>query len=277
MPSIVITGVSTGIGKACAELFARNGWQVIGTARDSLRLAEINWPGDVVVEPLDLSIGGSGAAFGARLLEQYGAPDVLLNNAGTLQFGSIEDTLATEIESIFRINVFEQIALIKALVPAMRERGSGTIANVTSLGGRMTFPFFATYNASKHALEGFSEGLWHELKPFGIRVIVIEPGFVETAIWSKALPLSADQLDASEPYRSAQLQMMQFEAAITNRTSAATAAEEIYRAVRDPVDRMRYPIAAYARSILAARRLLGDSRMMRFFHRRWMGSDAQGG
>lgn len=140
MPSIVITGVSTGIGKACAELFARNGWQVIGTARDSLRLAEINWPGDVVVEPLDLSIGGSGAAFGARLLEQYGAPDVLLNNAGTLQFGSIEDTLATEIESIFRINVFEQIALIKALVPAMRERGSGTIANVTSLGGRMTSP-----------------------------------------------------------------------------------------------------------------------------------------
>ncbi len=274
MRSILITGVSSGIGHACAELFAREGWRVIGTARTPGELADRVWPGDVALEALDLAVQGSGAELGARVIERYGVPDVLLNNAGMLQFGAVEDTSAEEIEHLFRVNVFEQIGLAMSLVPAMRQRGSGTIANVTSLGGRITFPFFGTYNASKHALEGFSEGLWHELKPFGIRVIAIEPGFVETAIWGKALPSSADALDVSEPYRAYQLAMMRFETSINDRTAPAKAANEIRRAIEDSGDRMRYPVAAYARPILAARRLLGDQRVMRFFHKRWMGTDA---
>lgn len=273
MPRILVTGVSSGIGKACAEHFARQGWDVVGTVRDPARMAEEPWPGpgSVSLEALDLSRAGAGAELGERVIERYGCPDVLLNNAGMLQFGSVEDTDPVLIEQLFRVNVFEQIGLAMALVPAMRERGSGTIANVTSLGGRLTFPFFATYNATKHALEGFSEGLWHELQPFGIRVKVIEPGFVETAIWGKVLPEDPSLLEASAPYRDYQIAMVGFEASITNRTSPADSAVEIWDAVTEQSDRLRYPVAAYARPILRARRLLGELRVMRFFHQRWMG------
>lgn len=275
MPSILITGVSSGIGRACAERFAREGWRVIGTVRDPERMAGATWPGEVVLESFDLDARGAGAELGRRIVDVHGCPDVLLNNAGMLQFGSVEDTEPEQIERLFRVNVFEQIALAMALVPAMRQRGSGVIANVTSLGGRMTFPFFATYNATKHALEGFSEGLWHELQPFGIRVKAIEPGFVETAIWGKVLPSSPEDVDASPPYRAYQMAMQGFESSITDRTPPAQAAEEIWRAVNDGSDRLRYPVAAYTRPLLLARRVLGELRVMRFFHKRWMGESAR--
>jgi len=274
VPTILITGVSSGIGKACAERFARAGWTVIGTVRDLSRAAGEAWPGRVVLEELDLDEPGAAAALGRRVLEAHGCPDVLLNNAGMLQFGAVEDTSPELIEQLFRVNVFEQVALTKALVPAMRERGSGVIANVTSLGGRLTFPFFASYNATKHALEGYSEGLWHELKPFGIRVKAIEPGFVETAIWGKALPSTAEDVDASPPYRDFQLAMLRFEASIAKRTPPDETAEEIWRAVNDGSDRLRYPVSAYARPLIAARRLFGELRVMRLLHGRWMGPNA---
>jgi NAD(P)-dependent dehydrogenase (short-subunit alcohol dehydrogenase family) len=268
MAKVLITGVSTGIGRACAEHFASKDWTVVGTVREPERLRDIDWPGDVQIEALDLDREGAGAEFAGRVLDSHGCPDVIINNAGVLQFGPIEHASPAEVRRIFRVNVFEQIGLAYGFVPAMRERGSGTIANITSLGGRMVFPFFAVYNASKHAIEGFSEGMWHELMPFGIRVKVIEPGFVETAIWGKAL---GDAAARPEEYRERMTAMEGFEGSIKDRTPPARAAEEIWRAVQDPSDRLRYPIAAYARPILRARRLLGDRFMMRFFHKRWMG------
>jgi NAD(P)-dependent dehydrogenase (short-subunit alcohol dehydrogenase family) len=230
----------------------------------------------VHLEALELAEEGSGVALAARVLERWGCPDVVVNNAGSLQFGPVEAVGPDEMERLFRINVFEQVALAYGFVPAMRERGSGTIVNVTSLGGRMTFPFFSVYNATKHALEGLSEGMWHELSPFGIRVKAVEPGFVETAIWGKVLPTSADELDVPAPYREAMLSMLTFEHAITDRTPPAKAAEEIVRAIADPSDRLRYPVAAYARPILRTRRILGDRFMMRFFHKKWLGDVGKG-
>ncbi len=211
---------------------------------------------------------GAAPSSQPRVLERHGCPDIIINNAGVLQFGPIEFASAAEVRRIFRVNVFEQLDLAYGFVPAMRERGSGTIVNVTSLGGRMVFPFFGVYNASKHALEGFSEGMWHELKPFGIRVKVIEPGFVETAIWGKVL---GDKAAKPEEYRELMEAMERFEGSITDRTSPTKAAEEIWQAAQDPSDRLRYPIAAYARPILRARQLLGDGFMMRFFGKRWAG------
>lgn len=278
MPTILITGVSTGIGRASAEKFAREGWRVIGTVRDPGRAATTEWPGDVRLEALDLGVPGSAQALADAVLANYGCPDVVLNNAGTLQFGPIEDLTPQELEQLFQINVFGQIQLIQGLLPSMRERRSGTIANVTSLGGRIVFPFFAGYNATKWALEGFSEGLWHELKPFGIRVIAIEPGFVETAIWGKVLPQDDASLPGRAEYRPYVSAMRRFEGSITDRTSPEGCAEEIWQAVTDTGDRLRYPVAAYARPIVAARRWLGDRRVMRFFHDRWMGveKDSEG-
>lgn len=270
MSSILVTGVSSGIGLACANHYAGLGWDVTGTVRDTS--APIQALDErVVLESLDLSTPGSATALAGRVLAGRGCPDVLLNNAGMVQFGAIEDVSASDFERIFQVNLFGQLELIRALLPAMRERGSGTIANVTSLGGTMTFPFFGAYNSTKWALEGVSEGLWHELAPFGIRVKAIEPGYVETAIWGKALPAQDSDMGGSEAYRPYLRSMLGFEAAITERTSPQAAAAEIASAIGDTSDRLRYPVAAYARPITRARRLLGAQRMMRFFHKRWMG------
>lgn len=272
MPSILITGVSTGIGRAVAELFESRGWDVVGTVRDAARYEDAKLPGtSVALETLDLSIDGSAQQLATRVLESSGCPDVVLNNAGSLSFAPIETTDAAEMRQLFEINVFQQVVLASAFIPAMRERGSGQLVFVSSLGGLMTFPFFGTYNASKHALEGFAEGLWHELRPFGIRVKAIEPGFVETAIWGKVLPDSPETLEAPAPYLDAMRSMLAFEASISDRTPSDKAAEEVFSAIEDGSDRLRYPVAAYARPILRARRLLGDQRLIHFFHKRWLG------
>lgn len=268
MPSILITGVSSGIGRACAHLFAAEGWKVVGTVR---RDPDEPFPEGLTLEQLDLAVPGSAQSLAQRVLATHGCPDVLLNNAGLLAFGPLEEMGSSEIETLYQVNVFGPLELITAIVPAMRERGSGTIVNVTSLGGRMVFPYFAAYNSTKWALEAISEGLWHELRPFGIRVKVIEPGFVETPIWEKALPRDGDEVRAGSPYARSMRAMLAFEAAIGRRTTPERAAEEIRDAIVDPTDRLRYPVAAYARSLLLARRVFGDTAFMRFFHKRWVG------
>lgn len=270
MAHILITGVSTGIGNACGRLFAASGWQVTGAVRDTSRVPE-GWPEEAALEALDLAIPGAASELGRRVIAEHGCPDVLLNNAGMLQFGPVEDISADELRELYQVNVFGQLELIQALIPAMRERGSGQIVNVTSLGGRIVFPFFAGYNSTKWALEGISEGLWHELKPFGIRVKAIEPGFVETAIWGKVLPDSDERLPGREEYRPYVRSMRAFEASITDRTTPDACAREILSVVEDDGDRLRYPVAAYARAIAGARRWAGDQAEMRFFHERWMG------
>jgi NAD(P)-dependent dehydrogenase (short-subunit alcohol dehydrogenase family) len=274
VPSILITGVSSGIGHACANLYAQRGWRVAGTVRDASKRPD-GLDEAVALLSLDLAVPGSAASAADNVLAQAGCPDVLLNNAGILQFCALEDVSNEDLENIFQVNLFGQMELIRGLLPAMRERGSGTIANVTSLGGTMTFPFFAAYNSTKWALEGLSEGLWHELKPFGIRVKAVEPGFVETTIWGKALPgrrgarTDPGGTEAYQPYLRS---MLDFEAAITDRTPPDAVAVEIAAAIDDASDRLRYPVGAYARPIVRARRVLGGQFMMRFFHRRWMGS-----
>ena len=272
MPSILITGVSSGIGKAAAARFAGVSWRVIGTVRDPEREQAGATPAGVRLKALDLNEPASIDRLAAEVLADLGgAPDVLLNNAGMLLFKSVEDTTQEEFRRVFQVNVFGQVQLIDAFLPAMRERGSGLIANVTSLGGRLTFPFFAAYNSSKHALEGISEGLWHELKPFGIRVKAIEPGYVDTPIYKKAGVNVAGADLGSPAYQRSMSAMLRFEKGITKRTSPEAAAEEVWKAVNDPSDRLRYPIAAYARPLIAARRLAGDMTVMKVMHERWMG------
>jgi len=188
-----------------------------------------------------------------------------------LQFGPLECYSGEELELLYRVNVLGQMELVRPFLPSMRARGSGVIANVTSLGGLLVFPFFAAYNSTKWALEGVSEGLWHELKPFGIRVKAIEPGFVETAIWGKVLPDVGEPIDGVGAYQPYMEAMRSFEKSITARTTPQAAAEEVFSAVTDESDRLRYPVAAYARPMSRARRLMGDRAFMRFFHKRWMG------
>ncbi|MDO8880404.1 MAG: SDR family oxidoreductase [Coriobacteriia bacterium] len=271
MPSILITGVSSGLGHALAVKAHAEGWRVFGTVRDNQHPETYDLPAEVTLYRLDLRFSRALEALAGRFMAENGLPpDVLVNNAGYTMYSPVEESDPQATRDIFQVNTFAPVELTRAFLPAMRTRGSGTIVNVTSLGGRIVFPFFTTYNASKHALEGFSEGLWHELKPFGIRVKAVEPGYVDTPIY-RAMEERAEPTGPYAPFLTA---MNAFSRGVTDRTSPADAAGEVWVAITDSSDRLRYPVAAYARPLLAARRLLGDRRVMRFMHRRWMGRDS---
>ncbi|MBN1192753.1 MAG: SDR family oxidoreductase [Coriobacteriia bacterium] len=269
MPSILITGVSSGLGHALVRRAHSAGWRTFGTVRDERGPVELELPADVSVYRLELKFPNAVKAFAERFVAENGPPDVLVNNAGYVIYGPVEEVSAESLRDIFQVNAFSAVELISAMVPAMRNRGSGLVVNVTSLGGRFVFPFFSVYNSTKHAMEGFSEGLWHELKPFGIRVKVVEPGYIETPIY-KAMD---ERARPTGPYARYLEAMNAFGEGVRKRTSPEEAADEVWRVIVDPSDRLRYPVAAYARPLLAARRLVGERRFMSFMHRRWMGED----
>lgn len=267
-PAAIITGVSSGIGQALAVKMRQNGWRVIGTARDVERARACEWPEGMEIAELDLNRSESITAFAEVVLAQE-TPDILVNNAGALQFDAIEDLGQTEIEALFQTNVLGPMQLTTALIPAFRKRGSGLIVNISSLSGIMLFPFYGLYGMTKHALEAMSETLWYELRPFGVRVKLVEPGFVETPIWSKG---GADliSIDPSSPYASRQALMVELERGMARRT-CAKAADQIWKAMNDDSNRLRYPICGAGPPALA-RRFLGPNVQMGVVLRMWMRS-----
>lgn len=266
MPSILITGVSSGIGRALALRAHAAGWQVSGTTRENTTAEESGLPAGITVYRFEPHFPHAVSAFAQRVLADSGAPDVLVHNPGSVLHGPLEEASAEELRDLFQMNVLAAVELTTALLPAMRQRGSGTIVNVSSVGGRFPLPFFTASNATQHALEALSEGLWHELKPFGIRVKVIELGLVEAAA-EISLP-HAEPAGPYAPYLSA---MDAFLEGATKRTSPEDAADEVWAAIMDPSSRLRYPVGAYARRLLRARALFGGA-FMRFMHGRWMRS-----
>ncbi len=179
--TVLVTGASSGIGQVIAQLLTERGFTVYGTSRK---------PTGTLV-PLDVRSDDSVRAC----LDRVGKIDVLVNNAGYTLMGSAEETSIEEAKGQLETNFFGVVRMVNAVLPAMRKAGAGKIVNVGSLAGITAIPFGAFYTASKFALEGYSEALWHELRPLGINVILIEPGFVHTPIGEKtqiaAKPLSA--------------------------------------------------------------------------------------
>jgi NAD(P)-dependent dehydrogenase (short-subunit alcohol dehydrogenase family) len=182
MPVALITGSSTGIGCAAAIHFARNGYETYATMRspdaggDAIRrVAEAE---GLPIQTLALDVESDAsvhAAVGAAR-ERSGAIDVLVNNAGIGWGGPIEETSDADLKKVFETNFFGALRMVRAVLPQMRERGDGAIINVTSLGGRVTFPSTGPYCATKHALEAASEALAMEVAPYGVRVAIVEPG-----------------------------------------------------------------------------------------------------
>lgn len=268
VPTMLITGVSSGIGNALVRrVAAEPGWTVIGTVRTVKPPSEHGLPDATFLYSFEASDADAAAALAGRILAEHGCPDVIVNNAGYVLYGPVEETPLERIRDLYQVNVFSPISLIQEFLPTMRSRGSGTIVNVTSLGGRLVFPFFTNYNSTKHAMEGYSEGLWHELKPFGIRVKAVEPGYVATPIY-RAMD---DRAKPTGPYAKSLSAMNRFSESITNRSTPEQAAEETWRAISDASDKLRYPIAAYARVMVRARALVGSMTFMRFMNRQWLG------
>jgi NAD(P)-dependent dehydrogenase (short-subunit alcohol dehydrogenase family) len=187
MSVVLITGCSSGFGMLAALEFARQGDTVYATMRNTTKAGRL-WTGAeaarVSVEVLELDVTDSISIDAAikEIVRREGRIDVLVNNAGIGTHGPIEDYDDQEVLAIFETNVFGVIRVTRAILPQMRSQGSGTIVTVGSLAGKVTAPFGGVYSASKQAVEALSDALYYELHPFGIRVVLIEPGGFETAI-----------------------------------------------------------------------------------------------
>ena len=194
---VLITGVSSGIGRAAAEAFARRGCRVFGTVRASAAAEPL--PGVTLVE-MDVRDDASVRLAIAGVIEQAGWIDVLVNSAGVTLLGATEETSVDEARSLFDTNLFGILRTTQAVLPSMRARRSGRIVNVSSVLGFLPAPYMGLYAASKHAVEGLSETLDHEVRKFGIRVALVEPSFTRTNLDRNA-PQAANQLPAYDAER----------------------------------------------------------------------------
>ncbi len=196
-PVVLITGVSSGIGRVTAGKFAEQGCRVFGTVRNTAKALAI--PGVTLIE-MDIRDDASIARGIQTIIQQAQRIDVLVNSAGMTLLGAAEATSIAEAQTLFDTNLFGLLRVIKAVLPHMREQRSGRIVNVSSVLGFLPAPYMALYSASKHAVEGLSETLDHEVRQFGIRIALVEPSFTKTN-----LDLNAPQTASRIPDYDAEL------------------------------------------------------------------------
>lgn len=194
---VVVTGVSSGIGRATAETFVKRGCKVFGTVRNTTNAQSI--PGVVLIE-MDVRDDGSVQRGFQTIIAQAKRIDVLINSAGVTLLGATEETSLAEAQSLFDTNVFGILRTTQAALPHMRAQRSGRIVNVSSVLGFLPAPYMGLYSASKHAVEGMSETLDHEVRKFGIRVVLVEPSYTKTNLDLNA-PHAASKIAAYDDER----------------------------------------------------------------------------
>ncbi|HET8976391.1 MAG TPA: SDR family NAD(P)-dependent oxidoreductase [Solirubrobacterales bacterium] len=188
---VLITGCSTGIGRATAEMLGRAGWNVYATARRPETIAGLGSAGCKTLA-LDVTDEGSMTQAVERVQDEGGAVGALVNNAGYSQSGAIETIPMDSVRRQFETNVFGLMRMCQLVLPGMRDAGSGRIVNVSSMGGKLTFPGGGVYHATKHAVEAISDALRFEVAGFGVDVVVIEPGLIRTAFGETAVGTIAE-------------------------------------------------------------------------------------
>ena len=261
-PSVLITGASSGMGRATAEHFARKGWRVFATARNPeaaaplLALArEKGWALSVPV--LDVTSDDSVArAVSEALAATGGRMDALINNAGYFAFGALEETTPDELRAQLETNVIGVHRVTRAVLPSMRARGTGAVVTIGSVSGRVALPMAGPYHTSKWALEGMIEALRYELIPFGIRVTLIEPGPFKTPFHSKEV-LAALSRRPDSPYAPL-LAAYRRQFGKLARAELEPLIEVIYRAATLPDPRLRWPTGPTALTAGRLRSLVPD-------------------
>lgn len=250
MARILITGCSTGFGRATTVELTKRGHEVLATARRAETLDELD-----CAEKLRLDVDDDASV--ADAMASAGRIDALVNNAGFGITGPIEHVPLHEFRRMFETNVLGAVRMIQAVLPQMRERGSGTIVNVTSLAGLVTPPTGGAYSATKHALEAVSEALHYEVGHFGIRVALVEPGFFETEFQGKEARFGLDD----PPYDELDRQWASAFERLQGGEPAA-GAEPVAQVIADAVDgtekKLRWPVGADAETVLAARTSMDD-------------------
>ena len=258
MASVLITGSSSGIGLATALAFGRAGHQVHATMRDLSRGDELRKTVEqeklpISISPLDVDSDSSVRDAVARVLRESGPIDVLVNNAGFAPIGSVEETPLGVFRAVMETNYFGVIRCIQAVLPSMRERRSGCIINVSSISGRIAMAPMTPYQASKFALEGLSEGLAQELKPFNIRVAIVEPGIIDTP----AARLIADYHSHSS-YPHEQRFAALFPASLQTERPASMVGQTILEIAESGTWQLRHPAGPDGAAFLDWRKSLND-------------------
>jgi short-subunit dehydrogenase len=256
----LVTGASSGIGEATARKLLASGYIVYGAARRVERMAKLAEDG-VRILTMDVTDDASMVAGIEAIIADTGRVDVLVNNAGYGSYGALEDVPISEAKYQFEVNIFGLARLTQLVLPHMRAQGSGHIVNVSSVGGKIYEPLGGWYHATKFAVEGLSDSLRLELAPFGIRVIVIEPGAIATE-WSA---IAADGLVKTSG-TTAYAELARNGAAMLNMTdgnprlasSPTVVADAIAKAVSKRRPRTRYAVGGGAKPVLALRRALPD-------------------
>jgi len=248
-----VTGTSSGFGRSIVEELIERGDRVVATARDPRTLTDLvaRAPERVLALQLDVTKPEEIRSAVASAVERFGAIDVLVNNAGYSVVGALEETSEVELRAVFEPMFFGAVAMTQAVLPQMRERRSGTIVQITSVGGVVTAPGFGPYCAAKHALEAVSEALAAEIAPFGVRVLIVEPGAFRTRLFGSAframptLPAYAESVGATRAY-------VEKEAG-GQAGDPAKAARAILDAVGAGAPNLRLPLGADAVSAIRAK------------------------
>lgn len=241
--TVLITGCSSGFGKTSAELFLARGWNVVATMRSPQPgLFEPNER--LLVTALDVTRPASIAAALAAGIARFGALDVLVNNAGIGLFGAHEAVSDEVVRQVFETNTFGVMAANRAVIPHFRERGAGTIVNVTSSVGIAPMPLVAVYTASKYAIEGFSQSLAYELAPLGVRVKIVQPGLSPATSFAANSGGRCDNTIPAAYAGHAGRYMQSMQNYPTAYTMAQDVGEAVFAAATDGRDQLRYPAGA---------------------------------
>jgi NAD(P)-dependent dehydrogenase (short-subunit alcohol dehydrogenase family) len=262
MSVVLITGSSTGIGMETALHLAGKGHRVYASMRnvdggDELRTAAAERKVSVELLRLDVNNEPSVDQAVAELLDREGRIDVLVNNAGIAPLGPLENLDDATVTRVLDTNVLGVLRCVRAVLPSMRKQRSGTIVNVSSVAGHIATVCSGIYVASKFALEGLSEVLAQEVRPFGIHVAIVEPGFIVTPIFGKALSELSSY--AESPYPGAvKIANDLFTNGQQTGGTVGSVAETIEEAINDKTSRLRYPVGDEARAVLAARANMTD-------------------
>jgi NAD(P)-dependent dehydrogenase (short-subunit alcohol dehydrogenase family) len=264
MATILVTGCSTGIGLATALAFGRAGHTVAAAMRNPARAPELadlaardQLP--VTVFTMDVDSDSSVSASITRIVEAIGPIDVLVNNAGIERMGSIEQLPMADFRAVMETNYFGVIRCVQAVLPAMRSRRSGCIINIASVAGQIAMSPMASYTASKYALEALSECLAQEVKPFGIRVAIVEPGIIDTAMARNIGTPDAPSI-YPQRHRTAGL----FAASLANPAPPSLVADRVLEIATSGTWQLRHPVGPDAAPFLGWRRQMSDEAWVDF-------------
>jgi short-subunit dehydrogenase len=255
--TVLVTGTSSGIGKSTVFEFAKMGWNVIATQRNPEMERDFSGFENVKLYALDVTKPESIIRAFQKGKDDFGTIDVVINNAGYGVDGAFEAMSDDIIERQFNTNVFGLMRVTREAIKTMRPQGSGIIIQISSMGGKITFPLYSIYHATKFAVEGFTESLHYELAPFNVKLKLIEPGPIVTDFYGRSrLFVKPENTDAYDSF------IAKFNEAAQDVMKVAegpeVVAKTIYRAATDGTNRLRYAVGKPGPMLLKLRKLLSD-------------------